>query len=339
VAVNSECVTPDHILDIGFAFRRSKALLSAVELDLFTVLSTGPQVCEPLASAIGIDLRGARDFFDALVSLKLLNRDAAGRYSNPADCARFLDRDSTDYIGGVLNHLNGRMYDIWGRLTPALRSGKPQSGALGTGGYEALYANESQFDLFLQAMTGGSLLPARMLAAKFPWHEYKTFLDVGTAQGCLPVEIARAHVHLIGSGFDLPAVGPAFARYVEAHGLSARLTFLPGNFLRDPLPDAEVLIFGRILHNWDAPTKRLLVSKAYGALPTGGALIVYDPMLDDARRLNGGGLFASLTMLLETAGGFEYGAAECRAWMRDVGFRDMRVTPLTADQSMVIGIK
>jgi len=330
--------TADRILEIGYAFWKSKALLSAVELGLFTELGSGSLECEALAKHLGLHQRGARDFFDALVALELLDRDAQGRYANRPDCVAYLDRRSPSYLGGQLEHLNARLYENWRLLTRALRTGEPQS-ALGTGGYAALYADKADFEGFLEGMSGGSLLSAATLARVFPWRSYRTVIDVGTAQGCVPVEIARVHPHLGGGGFDLPQVEPVFTRFVRAHGMVQRLRFYPGDFLKDELPRADVLVMGRILHNWDLPTKLMLLQKAHRVLPAGGALIVYDTLIDDARRREAQALLASLNMLIETAGGSEYTATQCMGWMRDCGFDEMRVEPLNGRESAVIGLK
>jgi hypothetical protein len=338
IAARSAKPSSDRILDIAFAFRKSKVLLSAVELDLFSELGGDAVVCEELAERLGVHQRGARDFFDALVALELLDRDRQGRYANRPDYMPYLDRRSPSYLGGRLDHVNSRLYRHWGRLTQALRSGEAQSD-LGTGGYAALYADRSAFETFLGAMSGGSLLPALTLARAFPWRSYRTVVDVGTAQGCVPVELARMHPHLGGGGFDLPQVEPEFTRFVRSHGMEQRLRFYPGDFLKDELPRADVLIMGRILHNWDLPTKVMLLQKAYRALAPGGALIVYDTLIDDARRHETEALLASLNMLIETAGGFEYTATQCTAWMRDCGFDEMRVESLDGGESAVIGLK
>ena len=221
----------------------------------------------------------------------------------------------------------------------SLRTGAPQSGALGTGSYRALYGDKATQEIFLNGMTAGSRLAAQSLATKFPWSDYNTLIDVGTAQGCVPVEIARVHRHLAGGGFDLPAVEPIFVDYVHKHGLSDRLQFYSGDFFSDPLPAADVLIMGRILHNWDLPAKELLLEKAFQALAPGGALIVYDPLIDDDRCVRAHSLLSSLNMLIETAGGFEYTGAECRSWMKQVGFRDIRIEPLGDIHTAVIGVK
>jgi SAM-dependent methyltransferase len=188
-------------------------------------------------------------------------------------------------------------------------------------------------------MTAGSLLAARTLADKFPWNRYLTFIDVGTAQGCAPVEIARVHPHLTGGGFDLPTVEPAFASYVRQHGLSHRLTFYPGDFFVDPLPAADVLVMGRILHNWDGSVRTMLLEKAYRAISPGGALVVYDPLIDGERRRDPHGLLSSLNMLIETPAGSEYTAAECESWMTRAGFRDIKIEPLLDMHTAVIGFK
>jgi hypothetical protein len=164
-------------------------------------------------------------------------------------------------------------------------------------------------------------------------------VDIGTAQGCVPVELARAHAHLSGGGFDLPAVAPIFSRYVASHGLSDRLRFTAGDFFVDDLPRADVLVMGMILHDWDLPAKRMLIGKAYAALEKGGSLIIYEFLIDDARRTHLPGLLMSLNMLIETRGGFDYTGADCMGWTRDAGFAKSRVIPLVGPHSAVIATK
>jgi hypothetical protein len=220
-----------------------------------------------------------------------------------------------------------------------LQTGKTQSGAKAAGNYPVLYADPAALEVFVKGMAGGSLQAATAMAANFPWRNYKSILDVGTAQGCLPVQVARAHAHITGGGFDLPPVQAVFDRYVDEHRLSDRLRFYPGDFFQDPFPAADILVMGRVLHNWDLATKKMLLRKAYQALPVGGALIVYERLIDDERRANTAGLLASLNMLVMTPGGFDFTAADCVDWMRETGFRNMRAEALTEDQSMIVGTK
>jgi hypothetical protein len=332
-------LTPAHILKVGIGYWEAKALLSAVELGLFTELAKGPADLKTLSARLGLHDRAARDFLDALVALKLLDRQD-GRYSNTAETDMFLDRAKPSYVGGLLEMANARLYSSWGFLTEALKTGQNQNEGKETGDvFAALYADPEHLRGFLAAMSGASLAAAQAIAAKFLWQNYKSFVDVGTAQGMVPVTIARVHPHLSGAGYDLPEVEPVFEEFVAKRGLSDRVKFSAGNFFADPLPPADVLIMGHILHDWDLGQKRMLLEKAFAALPKGGALIVYEALIDDDRRENAFGLLMSLNMLIETKGGFDFTGADCQGWMREAGFSQTRVEPLTGRESMVVAIK
>jgi len=335
----SKALTPEKILQVGLGFWASKTLLSAVELGIFTELAQGPLEEKALRQRVGLNSRGARDFFDALVALHLLNRKGS-RYSNTPETDVFLDRTKPSYIGGMLEMANARLYPFWGALTEGLRTGMPQNEAK-TGGnvFDVIYNDPERLLHFLRAMTGISLGAARSIAKKFPWKKYKTFSDIGAAQGGLSAQVALAHRHLTGTGFDLPVVGPLFEDYINSLGLGNRVRFSPGSFFTDPLPKADVLVMGHILHDWNLEEKRMLISKAYQALPKGGALIVFEALIDDDRRQNAFGLLMSLNMLIETPGGFDYTGADCRGWMRNAGFRKTYTEHLVGPDSMVVGIK
>ena len=326
-------------MQTGLAFWASKVLLSAVELGVFTELADGPLDAETLRKRIGLDVRSVRDFLDALVALKFLERHH-GKYANTPETGFYLDRNQPTYAGGILEMSNARLYTYWGSLTEGLRTGQPQNESK-TGGnpFDSLYQDTAKMEAFLKGMTGISLGSAMAIARKFPWAEYRSFADVGAAQGAVPVQVAKAHPHLEGIGYDLAGVRPVFEKYVAANGVADRVSFQAGDFFKDPMPESDVLIMGHILHDWNLQQKRLLIQKAYDALPKGGAFIVYEALIDDERRENAFGLLMSLNMLIETPGGFDYTGADCQAWMRDAGFRETRVEHLVGPDSMVIGIK
>lgn len=332
--------SPDAIFQIGLGFWASKTLLSAIELEVFTELAKHPLSFAELRGRLGVHPRSARDFFDALVALGFLAR-TDGVYSNTPAPDLYLDKRKPSYIGGVLEMCNHRLYPFWGHLTEALRTGRPQNEARygGTSTFEALYADPARLREFLRAMTGISHGANIAIAQKFPWSGYKTYVDIGTAQGDLAVQIAKANPHLTGTGFDLAEVAPIFEDYVAENGLSDRVTFRSGDFFKDPLPQADVVTMGHILHDWGLETKRMLIEKAYTALPEGGALVVYEAIIDDGRSKNAFGLLMSLNMLIETPEGFDYTGADCCQWMRDAGFRETRVEHLVGPDSMVVGIK
>ncbi len=307
---------PEKILQTGMAFWASKTLLSAIEMGVFTELADGPESFESLRGRLGLHPRSARDFLDTLVALGFLTRDG-DRYGNTPDTDVFLDRKKPSYVGGILEMANHRLYPFWGHLTEALRTGLPQNEVKsgGAGLFETLYADPARLKEFLAAMTGVSHGANMTIARAMPWQDYQTFVDVGTARGDLAVQIALANPHLRGIGFDLPEVAPIFEEYAAKVGVSDRLVFQPGDFFRQELPKADVVLMGHILHDWDLPTKKMLVRKAYEALPAGGALVVYEAIIDDDRSQNAFGLMMSLNMLIETPGGFDYTGSDCSGWM------------------------
>jgi SAM-dependent methyltransferase len=331
--------TPDRIMQLGLGFWGSKTLLTAVELGLFTELAKKPLDAVALTNRLELHPRSARDFFDALVALGMLRRTGA-RYANTAETALFLDRAKPSYVGGMLEMCNARLYGFWGSLTEGLRTGRPQNEVkTGEDFFGTLYADPRRLEGFLKAMTGLSQDTARAIAQKFSWKSYRTFADIGCAQGGVAVEIALAHKHVTGKGMDLPVVRPVFEAYIRANKVDKRLTFHPGDFFKDPLPTTDVLIMGHILHDWNLDEKMMLLEKAYAALPPGGALIVHEALIDDARKHNAFGLLMSLNMLIETHGGFDFTGADCRRWMKQVGFKRTKVEKLAGPDAMVIGIK
>jgi SAM-dependent methyltransferase len=324
------------------AFWPSKTLLSAVEMGLFTELAQhGPQRFDELSGRLGLHPRSARDFLDALVALKFLDR-TGDTYANTCESDLFLDRHKPSYIGGILEMANARLYHSWGNLTEALRTGRPQNEAKNDSGestFAALYADPARMKNFLAAMSGISRGANIVIAKQVPWSNYQTFADVGTAQGDLAVQIALANPHLQGIGYDLAECAPIFEEYADAHGLNGRVRFQSGDFFTQPLPNVDVITMGHILHDWNLDEKKMLIRKAYDALNPGGALVVYDAIIDDDRSQNAFGLMMSLNMLIETPGGFDYSGADCIGWMKEAGFREAHVEHLVGPDSMVIAFK
>ncbi|GAA4650314.1 methyltransferase [Kistimonas scapharcae] len=331
---------PDRILQTGLAFWSSKVLLSALELDLFTELAKAPANLNALTERLKLHPRGAQDFLDALVSMGFLERHE-GQYQNTEETALFLNRDHPSYIGSILELANHHLYPVWGRLTDAIKSGKPQHDfADGNEDvYSILYEDDDKLAQFISAMSGVSKTSNGCIARQFPWSHFKTFADIGTAEGDLAIQVALSHPHLTGVGFDLERIARFFNHNVSQHALSDRLHYVSGDFFVDPLPRADVILMGHILHGWDMGKKQFLIKKAFEALPEGGALVVYESLIDDDRRENTHGLLMSLNMLVETQGGFDFTGADCCSWLEAAGFSGTRIEHLQGADSMVIAIK
>lgn len=342
--MNTSSPTPDAILQTAFGFWNSKVLLTAVTFDLFTRLGQRRLAGAEIGKELGLHPRGIGDFLDALVAMKFLNREEDGpdaKYFNTPAAALYLDRKSPRYIGGILVMLNNRLFKFWDDLPEALRTGKPQNetkhGQKSI--FEELYAEPEKLEQFLDAMAGLSRINFEALAEKFDFSRYRTLCDVGGATGLLSIEVAKKHPNIQCISFDLPPVKAVAEKRIAAAGFSDRICVATGDFFEGPLPGADVITMGMILHDWNLENKLKLIRSAYDALPPGGAFISVEALIDDARRENVFGLLMSLNMLIEFGDAFDYSAADFEKWCRATGFKRFEVIQLAGPSSAAIGYK
>ena len=335
---------PSPILQTAFGFWQSKVLLTAVELGMFTKLADRRVTGAELGAELQFHPRAIPDFFDALVAMKFLGREGDGpqaKYFNTPEGSLFLDEASPRYIGGILVMLNVRLFKYWNDLPDALRTGRAQNeikhGQKGL--FEELYSDLPRLEQFLGAMTGLSRINFEVFADKFDFSKYRTLCDVGGATGLLSIEVAKKHSHLKCISFDLPAVEFIAKKHIAAVGLENRIGTASGDFFKDPLPMADVITMGMILHDWDLEKKMHLIRSAYNALPPSGALVAIEALIDDARRENVQGLLMSLNMLIEFGDAFDYSGADFRKWCAEVGFKHFEVIHLAGPSSAAVAYK
>ena len=337
-------ISPDHILQIGFGFWASKTLLSAVELALFTHLSKGPQTGPQLEAVLSLHPRSTYDFLDTLLALGLLERNGTGEsaeYMNTPSTALFLVKTSPQYIGGILEMANARLYRFWADLTPALKTGLPQNEMKTTGKsmFEALYADPARLEQFMDAMGGISMGNFIAFAEKFDFSRYTTLADIGGATGQLSTIIAAHHPHMRCRTCDLVEVQPIAERRIRAQNLQGRVTAETLDFFADEFPQAEIITMGMILHDWNLVDKKMLIAKAYRALPPGGAFVAIENIIDDERRQNAFGLMMSLNMLIEFGEAFDFTGAQFSEWCREAGFSRCEIIPLAGPASAAVAYK
>ena len=335
---------PSSILQTGLGFWPSKVLLSAVELELFTKLGKKALTGDELGNELKLHPRAIWDFLDALVALGFLDREGngkAGVYRNNQQSMAFLDKASPAYIGGILEMANARLYRFWGDLTTGLRTGMPQNETKFNEEpiFATLYKDPVKLEQFMGAMAGISAGNFRAFTSKFDFSPYKMLCDVGGATGQLSVFVAQANPHMRCISFDLPPVEPIAKKTIAAAGLSDRICTAHGDFFRDPLPKADVITMGMVLHDWNLPNKMKLITAAYDALPAGGALVAIENIIDDDRRKNVFGLLMSLNMLIEFGEAFDFTGADFTGWCKEVGFSRTEIIPLGGPASAAVAYK
>jgi len=331
-------------MEVGMAFWPSKVLLSAVKLGLFTELGPTAKTGRELRDSLELHPRSDPDFFDTLVALGFLERDGDGpeaKYRNTSETGAFLDRNSPTFMGGFLEMAHDRLYPFWGNLVDGLKTGQAQNETKdgGKGMFEELYSQPERLEQFMDAMAGISAGNFQAFAEKFDFSPYKTLTDVGGATGLLSMLVAKENPHMTCTSTDLPPATEIARRKIAEAGLADRVKAEPIDFFRDPIPSADVVSMGMILHDWNLEKKMHLIRSAYNALPEGGAFVVVENIIDDARRENAFGMMMSLNMLIEFGDAFDFTGADFDKWCREVGFRRTEVIHLAGPASAGVAYK
>lgn len=339
--------TPERIMQIGLGFWASKILLTAVNLKLFTHLAEKRKLNGPeIKKLFGFQCtdRHMYDFLDTLTSFGFLQREGVMEtavYSNGTDTEVFLDKNEPSYIGGILEMANNRLYPFWGDLETGLVTGLPQNESKhgGNNMFATLYQSPDRLKEFIHAMSGIQMGNFITFAQKFDFSKYKKLTDAGGAGAMLSLMVAKHQSHMHCISFDLPAVNPIAQENINHFGLSERVKTFDGDFFKDPLPQADMVVMGNILHDWDEEQKLKLMKKAFEALPSGGALVAIENIIDDERKQNSFGLMMSLNMLIETGTGFDYTFTDFTKWAKATGFKNTSLVQLTGPSSAAIAIK
>lgn len=339
--------TPERIMQVGLGFWASKTLLTAVNLKLFTHLAEkGKLSGTEIKKHLGFQCtdRHLYDFLDILTSFGFLEREGlmeTAVYSNGADAGFFLDKKKPSYIGGILEMANNRLYPFWGNLETGLKTGQPQNEAKNGSGnlFEDLYASPDRLKEFIHAMSGIQMGNFMAFAQKFDFSTYKTLTDAGGAGAMLSIMVAKHQPHMQCTSVDLAPVEPIALQNIKHFGLSEKVKTINGDFFKDELPKADVVVMGNILHDWDEEQKLALMKKAFDALPAGGAFVAIENVIDEERKQNSFGLMMSLNMLIETGTGFDYTFTDFTKWARQTGFKNTILIPLTGPSSAAVAMK
>lgn len=338
--------SPEMIMKIGMGFMASKVLLTAIQLEVFTILAVGDGMsATALKQRLGLKCtdRHLYDLLDTLTHFGFLQREGLLKtavYTNGADADFFLDKKKPTYMAGILAMANNRLYPFWGDLEEALRTGEQQNEAKnGEDFFGVLYSDPVRLREFVNAMAGVQMGAFMALGQKFDFSSYKSLVDIGGSGAHLSIMIAMVQPHLKCASFDLPPVERIAKENIAHFNLSDRIATAAGDFFANALPKADVITMGNILHDWDEEKKLTLMRKAYEALPAGGAFVAVENVIDNDRCQNGFGMLLSLNMLIETSTGFDYTFDDFTGWAKTVGFSRTELMPLAGPTSAAIAYK
>jgi SAM-dependent methyltransferase len=334
-------ITPIPLMQLATSFWGFKTLATAIDMDLFTRFSTSPMTAQELAQWFRIEERPAEMLLTGCAGLGLLCKQN-GRYCNTPLAEKFLVRAGRYYFGGFVSMLNRRLYSGWDKLPEALSTNRPTTWDPDKQSSLFEGADPAMMQTFWQAMHSLSIFTARALGEAVDFSAFRKLLDVGGGSGAFDIELCLRYPSLSATVYDLPFVTEIAEGRVAEAGLGDRITTRSGDFFADlKYPPHDVILLSMIMHDWSEQEDRAILRKCYEALPPGGAVIISELLVNDEKAGPAPAALMSLNMLIETVGGRNYTSAEYRAWLEDIGFREVRVVCFEAAgaNGVVIGYK
>lgn len=324
---------PNPIIELIYAFRRSKTMFAAVSLGVFDRLHGAPAGLDAFPN---LNPNAVERLLDACVSMGLLAKQG-GLYNNTALADEYLCRKSPRTLAGYVLYSNAALFPMWAHLEEAIREGtnrwQPTFGLHAGELFDYFFSTESAKRDFLLGMHGFGQISSPAVAAAFDLSRFTRLADLGGATGHLAVAVRERYPAMHVSLMELPAVVD-FAKQVIAPGIE----LIAGNFFKDPLPEADLYALSRVLHDWGEEKIRKLLARIHAALPSGGGLLIAEMLLDDDKCGPVDAHMQSLNMLVCTEGR-ERSLAEYRALLEEAGFRDVQGRRTGAPLDAVLAIK
>jgi precorrin-6B methylase 2 len=313
------------------AYVSSKALFSALELDVFNALSKEPVTAEELGAKIGLEGRPARNLLLALHGERLVRLED-GRYHLEPVASRYLVSSSPTYLGALIEHQD-RHFTRFTKLTEALRNNR----AVREGDNydpDAFGGPES----FIELTRAASHLMAAGVVAAADLTHHNRVVDLGCASGAYTMALAKANPNVRFTAVDNPTVCAITSDVVDQAGLAGRITVRPADIFKDTFPDCDAAFISNAIEGFDREHAQALVSHIYDWLPAGGELFVHSHMWE--RATSPFPFIIGLILVCNnTAGGEAYGEAVNREWLETAGFEVREVTPVSPISTLVRAVK
>jgi SAM-dependent methyltransferase len=327
----NQYLKPDEIRALANSFQQSRIILTAIELDLFTILDKQMLHSKDVAEKMSCDARATDRLMNALVALGFL-RKVKGKFYNSENASQYLVKGKPEFMGGLFHSVG--LWNTWSSLTESVKAGtsaaerKPSPGGI------------NRLESFIGAMHYRGVKEAKILAMLLDFSNVRRMLDVGGGSGAFAMEFVKKNSGMNAVVFDLPEVIPITKRYVEEEKMNEKISFLSGNYLSDDFGIGYDLIFlSAIVHINDLEENNLLIKKCYDSLNNGGQIIIKDWIMSEDRTEPAGGAFFALNMLVGTEKGDTYTEAEMKSWFANSGVKKIVRKDTSFGSSLIIGYK
>lgn len=324
-------MNPKELRETATAYQKSRILLTAYELDIFTFIGENQYNSETIANGLHLNKNATERLLNALVALQLMEKKD-GFYSNLRDSIMFLSKNSPAYMGGFMH--TSHLWDTWSNLTEVVKTGIPARRR------EINERGQDWLEAFIHAMHDRGKKQAPAQISEIDLQDVESVLDVGGGSGCYCMEFINRKHGLKTVVFDLPNVIPISKKIIEKEGYSGKIEHYSGDYTADELPKGFDLVFlSAVIHSNSYETNQALVKKCYDSLNTNGRIVIQDWIMNDAKTEPAQGAIFSINMLVGVEGGNCYSENEVTMWMNNAGFVDVSKVELDAGLGQMIGVK
>jgi 3-hydroxy-5-methyl-1-naphthoate 3-O-methyltransferase len=350
-SLSSFSLSPDPIFQTLIGFWASKALMAAVELELFTKLSGGKQMTlNKLQKILGMEARPTGVFGSALASLGLLQvtkteEDGEDLFANSPVSEMFLDKSKDSYMGDIITMFDKRLYKAWDKLVESLQTNKPVN-AIDGGGAESIFDQAKskqaveEIQKFTHAMYGVSISPAIQLPKVYDFSKHSRMMDIGGGSGIYAIQVVKANPHMIATVLDLEAVCQVAEQYIRSYNLEDKVKTKHLDFFKEDIPKGyDVVFLSLILHDYSEEKGIALLKKIYKCLANDGVVLISEWLLNDEKTGPAASALMGLNMIIETYGGKNYSYTEIVDMLKQAGFKRPERRSLAGPAEIVIGYK
>ncbi len=329
--MEDKTINQQQIIDLAREFQRSRVLLTAVELDVFTNLGEGEQSAAQLAETVSADAKGVERLLNALVSLGYLHKEG-NCFANTPVGQRFLNQKSPEFIWRLKHAVN--QWHSWSTLTEAVKEGTsvlPQT----TGNEKAVRTNA-----FIGSMHYRALQNARQMVDDLGLDNLDGVLDVGGGSGAYAMAFIQAGKAKRATIQDREHVIPLTEKYIAEAGLSDNVSTLAGDYHTiDFGTGFDLVIMSAILHINSEDENARLIERGVAALNSGGFLLIQEFIIDELRTSPPHAAIFSLNMLVGTAKGDTYTERQYRQWMELAGLTEIVRHDFSSRHNILVGKK
>ena len=333
-----------YLLEIATGHYRSKVLFVASNLKIFTILSNQAKTLEEIRKELNIEARPASMLLNACVALNLLEKKD-GLYSNSRTADMYLVAGKPQYLEPAFFKFDEHSYLLFDQLEKAILSDSAQISVQNAENPELLpscmlIGNRDDYRKFLSALDPIAEWPANVIASSFDFSRFKKLIDVGAGSGVYSAAIVKKHANIEAVAFDLPYPCEIGEEMVREKGLSNRIKYHRGDYFKDDFPEGiDVALLSNVLHGYGPDKCNFLIKKVYDSLPSGGAIIISDLILDEDGCGPEIAVFMSFYFLLITEAGRNYTLSEYEAMLRNAGFLEIRSVRSSGETKFITGIK